>query len=245
MSAGSTTDDGRIYEEIGSLKQQLQTVKQDMLASRNNADRGWASKWGAYLGIIAAIFAVPTGLKQVINDWYQHANLSIQSQPTLTISRDLNRNVLVFRFLVHASNHGNKYGQVLAGSAHLRLASQPSATFDAAQDHVRLADEGAPAGDASFVVVPTETPKSINTAVDFGQSMTLSPGSYRFEVTLKDENDHPLPKVDAHGKPMAVPLRFCFPVDASQIRDLPKLPIVLAYSEEAYSGCQVLLGDKV
>jgi hypothetical protein len=119
MSVGGfQSEEGRFYEEIGSLKQQLQSVKQEVAASKNEK-QGWVNKWGAYLGIVASVFAVPIGLKQVVNDWYQRASVNIQSQPTLTIKRDLTRNMLVFEFFIHASNHGNKEGQVLAGFAHL------------------------------------------------------------------------------------------------------------------------------
>jgi hypothetical protein len=113
-----------------------------------------------------------------------------------------------------------------------------------AQEHLRLADEGAPDVRLSLVVVPKETPKSIRTSLDFSNNVTLPPGSYQLEVTLKDEDGKPVPKIDLNGKSLAAPLRFCFPIDSSQIDNLPKTPIILAYSEEVYSGCQVLLGGQ-
>jgi len=233
-----------LYEEIGSLKQQLQSVKQEVDASKIE-NKGWVNRWGAYLGIVASVFAVPIGLRQVVDAWYQHANVNIQSQPLLTIRRDLTHNTPVFEFFIHASNHGNKDGQVVAGSAHLWPVPKPSGRdLRIAQDHFSLADEGAPEVRLSLVVVPKETPKSIRTSVDFGNNVTLPPGSYQLEITLNDEDGKAVPKVDLNGKTIEGPLRFCFPIDAMQINDLQKRPIVLAYSEEVYSGCQVLLGGQ-
>jgi hypothetical protein len=230
---GPPPEAARIFEEIGSLKQQLQSLKEDVGESKAG-NKNWVNKWGAYLGILASVFAVPTGIKHAYDEWYQHSKVEIRSPEILTLTRDLKRNALVFSFSAHAANHGNLYGEVFAGAARLRRMSLPTANeVDAAQDHFRLAEEGQQPGKS--VVIPVETPKSIITEVDFGENSMLDPGPYQLDITLKAEDGRPLPKA---------PLKFCFEVTSAQIENLARRPIELAYSEEFYAGCQVLFGGQ-
>ncbi|PYV75116.1 MAG: hypothetical protein DMG96_18220 [Acidobacteria bacterium] len=184
----------RAFEEIGALKHQMESLRQDVQVL-NTESKSWIRTWGVYLGIIASVFAVPRAAKEALDSFYQHPKFSVLKPVPLTLFYDTQHQMVTFSFPVLASNYGNRGGVIVGAAAHLEPPS-----VDATESHFKFVDETRQPIDIPFPV-PVGVVKSVVGSVVFAGNGLIAPGKHRLDVTLIGEDGSPLP---------TMPMQFCF-----------------------------------
>ncbi len=190
----SRATEERALEEIGSLKLQMESMKQEIQGLKTES-KSWIRTWGVYLGIIASVFAVPKGAKEAYDSFVLRPKFSVVEPVPLTLFYDTQRQMAVFSFQVLASNYGNRGGIIIAAAAHLEPPS-----VDATDSHFKFVDEGKQPIDIPFPI-PVGVLKSVVGSVAFTGSDLMTPGKHRLAVTLTGDDHKPLPMM---------PMLFCF-----------------------------------
>src|SRR5439155_6421461 len=129
---------------------------------------------------------------------YSHTpNIQVAEKPILAVFYDPSKRVTRLSFLIYLTNNGNGNGTVMTASAHFQLPK--GAPMDVTESNFKFSDEhDQPVG--LPLAVPVAVPRSLSAYVELPGENLREPGSYRVEITLKD-NDKPL---------SGMPMKFCF-----------------------------------
>lgn len=212
--ADHSPDNARTFEDIGALDQRVEALKQEVNLLKEDG-RSWVKKWGAYLGILASIVAVPRAAVEAWNSIYQHPKFTVNQPVPLTIFYDGPSRAVTFSFPLYTSNYGTRAGDIKQATAHLHLSSTEATPQDfyTTEADFQFADENNHAVPFPFQV-PISTSRSLTSSVGFRVGV-LTAGSHRLEVTLKGGPNDPLP---------TMPLKFCFELTKDLVNELSQEP---------------------
>ena len=205
-------DDARAFKDIGALEQRVEALKQEVSLLKEDG-KSWVKKWGAYLGILASIVAVPRAAVEAWNSIYQHPKFTVNQPVPLTIFYDAPKRVVTFSFPLYTSNYGTRAGDIRRATAHLSSKVATPQDLYTNESDFQFADDNNHPVPFPFQV-PISTSKSLISSVEF-RGRVLTTGAHRLEVTLKGGPSDPLP---------TMPMRFCFELTKDLIDELSQEP---------------------
>lgn len=214
----------RLEEELAKL--------QSGVEKETRGVGGWTKKWGAVLALVAAIFAVPSGVQDAYQRFWSHTNTTLNANPDQHIAYNPYDKRLSFKVSFSAVNDGSKELDDLTGwgaevsheplqqteESHEPLQQQVfqpvrhritetsrSYPFEPADIHCSSRDNSQP---QAHIYVYKGRDKTISCTLD-GAYLDLfeEPGSYKVEFNVK-------------GSEKTYQLEYCFVLTKSTIEGI-------------------------